>query len=158
MCFYPGMHTLTHKRHMCIYIYMCVFCRSDIRTHTHIYIYMWIHTYEYTYFIEFNIIRHTHIYILYIYNCLYLSITLNHLLCCLQEPGSVVEPRDLSSSLNAADAASTVGYSQGEVESAETGTSFTAPESVVMADPKETVYDQVLAEIKCILLQIWFFL
>ena len=70
----------------------------------------------------------------------------------------MVEPRDLSSSLNAADAASTVGYSQGEVESAETGTSFTAPESVVMADPKETVYDQVLAEIKCILLQIWFFL
>ena len=83
------------------------------------------------------------------------GITLNSLLRRLQEPGFVVEPRDLSSSLNAIDAASTVGYSQGEVESAETGTSFTAPESVVMATPKESVYDQVLAEIKCNLLQIW---
>ena len=43
MCFYPGMYTPTHKRHMCIckYIYIYV-CRSDIRTYTYIYICMYV--------------------------------------------------------------------------------------------------------------------
>ena len=40
MCFYPGMYTPTHKRHMCICKYIYV-CRSDIRT----YIYMYVNIY-----------------------------------------------------------------------------------------------------------------
>ena len=66
MCFYPGMYTQTHKRHMCIckYIYIYV-CRSDIRTYIYICMYVCEYiTYEYTYFIGFNMnSTHTHIYI-----------------------------------------------------------------------------------------------
>ena len=46
MCFYPGMYTPTHKRHMCIckYIYIYV-CRSDIRTYIYIYVCMYVNIY-----------------------------------------------------------------------------------------------------------------
>ena len=41
MCFYPGMYTPTHKRHMCICKYMYIYIyvrRSDIRTYIYMYL------------------------------------------------------------------------------------------------------------------------
>ena len=78
MCFYPGMYTPTHKRHMCICIY--IYVRSDIRTY--IYIYVCEYILMSIHISSDSILFDTHTYI-YIYNCLYLSITLNHFLVCV---------------------------------------------------------------------------
>ena len=41
MCFYPGMYTPTHKRHMCICKYMYIYMFVGL-TYVHIYIYMYL--------------------------------------------------------------------------------------------------------------------
>ena len=63
------MYTPTHKKHICMYIYMCV-CRSDIRIYIYIckYILMSIHISS-----DSKLIRHTHTYIY-----LQLSISIYH--------------------------------------------------------------------------------
>ena len=43
MCFYPGMYTPTHKRHMCICKYMYIYIYMFVGlTYVHIYIYMYL--------------------------------------------------------------------------------------------------------------------